>query len=171
MNNPLSIRKECEHDYDAIRHVVRDAFAKAEHTDGDEHNLVERLRQTDEYIPELSLVAEVNDEIVGYVMFSRILIDNVIAVAPAPLAVLPSCQRQGIGEALIRSGHQKAIELGYICSVVLGSPEYYTKHGYIQASSFGIMPPFDVPSQYYMVCPLNPPVPHGKVTYSKAFML
>lgn len=57
MNDLVTIRQEEERDFDAIRNVVKAAFAGAEHTDGDEHNLVDRLRITDEYIPELSLVA------------------------------------------------------------------------------------------------------------------
>ena len=89
MIDHLHIRQERESDYDAIRRVIMVAFVMAQHTDGDEHNLVDRLRKTDEYIPELSLVAEYNGKIIGYVMFSRILIDNVIAVTPAPLAVRP----------------------------------------------------------------------------------
>ena len=66
----LIVREEREADFDAIRQVVMEAFASAEHSDGDEHALVERLRQTDDYIPALSLVAEWGDEVVGHIMFS-----------------------------------------------------------------------------------------------------
>lgn len=163
------IRPERECDFDEIRSVVKTAFAGAEHTDGDEHNLVDRLRKTDEYIPGLSLIAEVNGRIVGYAMFSRIHVGITKAIALAPLAVLPGFQNHGIGRALIEAGHRKAAEGDYYCSVVLGSPEYYSKSGYLPALPFGIIAPFDLPPQFYMVFPFKPGVPHGTVIYSPAF--
>lgn len=114
----LIVREEREADFDAIRQVVMEAFASAEHSDGDEHALVERLRQTDDYIPALSLVAEWGDEVVGHIMFSRISIGNTEAIALAPLAVLPSFQGHGIGKELIMAAHQRAQELGYCLSLI-----------------------------------------------------
>lgn len=61
----MIIRPEQECDYDEIRSIVKSSFAGAKHTDGDEHNLIDRLRRTDEYIPELSLVTEVDGRIAG----------------------------------------------------------------------------------------------------------
>jgi hypothetical protein len=167
----LLVRPEREADFDAVRRVVEEAFARAEHTDGDEHNLVDRLRRSEEYIPSLSLVAEVNGEIVGYVMFSRIYVGNAEAVALAPLAVLPAYQNKGIGRALICDGHRRAMKMGYGCSVVLGSPDYYSKCGFLPASQFGITAPFEIPSQFYMVYPMTRSIPGGRVRYSAAFGL
>ena len=53
-----TIRPERPEDFPRIRELVRLAFAQADHSDGDEDDLVERLRHSPEYIPELSLVAE-----------------------------------------------------------------------------------------------------------------
>lgn len=167
----MIIRPEQECDYDEIRSVVKRSFAGAEHTDGDEHNLIDRLRRTDEYIPELSLVSEVDGRIAGYAMFSSIRIATSEAIALAPLAVLPEFQSQGIGKALIAAGHRIARKAGFSCCVVLGSPDYYSLSGYLPASGYGITPPFDVPQEYYMVCPLNHPIPSGTVHYSPAFGL
>lgn len=166
----LVIRPEREYDFDEIRSIVKTAFAGAEHSDGDEHNLIDRLRCSDEYIPELSLIAEVNGKIVGYAMFSLINIGIARAVALTPLAVLPGFQSLGIGRELIEAGHRKAKE-DYWCSVVLGAPEYYSKSGYLPALPFGIMAPFDIPSEFYMVFPLKSEVPSGVVRYSRAFRL
>lgn len=169
MVETLIIRPERECDFDEIRSVVKTAFAKAEHTDGDEHNLVDRLRCTAEYIPELSFIAKVDGRIVGYAMFSRIYIGITEAIALAPLAVHPDFQNLGIGRALIEAGHRKAAEGNYDCSVVLGSPEFYSNSGYLPALPFGIIAPFDIPPQFYMVFPFKPNVPHGTVRYSLAF--
>lgn len=169
MIGALAIRPERECDFDEIRSIVKMAFAGAAHTDGDEHNLVDRLRCTDEYIPDLSFVAEIKGRVVGYAMFSRINIGNFKAIALAPLAVLPGFQNHGIGRALIEAGHRRAAVCDYYCSVVLGSPEYYFKSGYLPALPFGITAPFDLPPQYYMVFPFKPEIPHGVVRYSPAF--
>lgn len=171
MSETVRIRTERPCDFDEIRAVVKSAFAGAQHTDGDEHNLVDRLRCAEEYIPELSFVAEINGRIVGYAMFSQINIGASKAIALAPLAVLPVFQNRGIGRALIEAGHRKAKEGDYCCSVVLGSPEYYSRSGYLPASPFGIEAPFEVPPQYYMVFPFKPELPHGTVRYSQAFVL
>lgn len=169
MIEPLIISPERECDFDEIRTVVKTAFAGAKHTDGDEHNLVDRLRSTDEYIPELSFVAEISGKIVGYAMFSQINIGIGKGIALAPLAVLPDFQNLGIGRALIEAGHRKAKEGDYCCSVVLGSPEYYSKSSYLPALSFGIIAPFEIPSQFYMVFPFKSELPYGTVRYSQAF--
>lgn len=171
MNDSLVIRTECNDDFDEIRRIVKEAFAGAEHSDGDEHNLIDRLRKTHDYIPPLSLVAEINGAIVGYIMFSRIYIGGREALALAPLAVLPLFQNCGIGRALIEAGHRKAKEMGFCCSVVLGSPQYYAHNGCLPSIRFGITPPFEVPSRFYMVYPMAEDLPRGEVRYSSAFLL
>ena len=57
--------------------------------------------------------------------------------------------------------------------MVLGNPDYYSKFGYERASSYGIIAPFDVPDEYYMVCDLGNTgdLPKGYVRYSDAFEL
>ncbi|MBO5455159.1 MAG: N-acetyltransferase [Muribaculaceae bacterium] len=171
ISRDLEIRQERESDYAEIRSVVRTAFLSAEHSDGDEQNLVDRLRKTSEYIPELALVAIYDGKIVGHIMLSKIRIGNTEAMALAPLSVLPEYQKKGIGKALMNNAHRKAIKSGYKCCVVLGSPEYYSKAGYVAASKFNIQAPFVVPDEYYMVLPLTEEssIPSGSVSYSKAF--
>lgn len=168
----IVVRREEAKDYPEIEMLVKEAFAAAEHSDGDEHKLIDRIRKTEDYIPQLSLVAEMNGTIVGYIMFSKIYIGNEIAVAPAPLAVRIGFQRNGIGRLLVSTGHEIARNLQFPCSVVLGSPDYYSRLGYQRASEFDIIPPFDVESKYYMVCQLTDRMlPSGIVEYSEAFGL
>lgn len=169
----IRIRREREDDYEPISALVKEAFATAAHSDGDEHNLICRIRETAEYIPELSLVAMSGDNLVGYIMFSRIRIGDNDALALAPLAVAPGMQGRGVGALLINSGHRIARQMGYALSVVLGDPAYYGRFGYRNASAYGITAPSGIPDEYYMVCPLmdDTAIMPGKVKYSRAFGL
>lgn len=168
----MRIRQETTSDASAVYELVKTAFASAEHNDGNEHDLVALLHKSPAFQPALSLVAEENGKIIGYILFSEIKIGEKTAIAPAPLAVLPEYQRKGIGLALLAEGHRIAKNLGYGMSVVLGSETYYPKAGYVPACQFGIICPFEgVPDENYMVLPLGEPAGDwkGTVTYDKAF--
>ena len=100
----MEIRQERSDDYNAVFQVVTEAFSHAEHSDGNEQELVTLLRATPSYIPELSLVAVEDGKIVGHILFTKITIREYVELALAPLSVLPAYQRRGIGLALIREG-------------------------------------------------------------------
>lgn len=169
----MTIRKETREDYSQVYTLVKSAFASAEHSDGDEQDLVVRLRDSSSFIPELSLVAVEDGNVVGHILFTRADVDGYPVLALAPLSVLPAHQRQGIGLALIAEGHRIAKERGFDYSVVLGHPKYYPKAGYHPASQFGIKPPFDVPDENFMACKLSPAAKplHGTIRYDAAFGL
>lgn len=167
----LHIRPEHPADFPAIHELVRLAFETAEHSDGDEHFLVGRLRATPEYIPELAFVAEEHGCIVGHIMFTTLKVGKGKALALAPLSVLPGHQGKGIGAALIAHGHDLARTLGHDFVILLGHPGYYPRFGYKRASSFGILAPFDVPAECFMAINLQSGCEHlpGMVEYSSAF--
>lgn len=146
----LMIREETPDDYEEIYKLVKSAFASAEHCDGDEQDLVERLRASSAYIPQLALVAELDGRLVGYIMFTAIKIGGASAITLAPLAVLPEMQGKGIGGALIKEGHRIAGEMGYSFSVLLGHAAYYPRFGYKMSTEFGIRTHLDVPEENYM---------------------
>lgn len=150
MNN-LIIRKEHENDYNQVYKVVKMAFENEVFSDKDEHNLVERLRSSVTFVPELSMVAEIDGKVIGHILFTEITIGGEIALALAPLSVMPDYQGLGIGAKLINAGHEVAGSLGYKAVVLLGHEGYYPKFGYVKASLYGIKAPFDVPDENYMV--------------------
>ena len=169
----VTIRQEAPADYDEVYEVVRAAFACAEHSDGNEQDLVNALRKSVAFLPELSLVAQRDRKIVGHVLFTRAQVGGTEQLALAPLSVLPAYQRQGIGTALILEGHRIARELGYDYSVVLGSETYYPRLGYVPAPRYGIRPPFAAPEANFMAFPLRgtAPVVSGVLKYAPEFGL
>lgn len=169
--NHLEIRQERPADYDAVYRLIREAFASAQKSDGTEQDLVNALRGSDAFIPALSLVAVADGNLVGHILFTKITVGGQTALALAPLSVHPAYQRQGIGLALMKQGHAIAKKLGFDYAVVLGHPTYYPKAGYVPASTYGILAPFEVPDENYMAVRLKDDAPplSGTVQYDKAF--
>lgn len=95
--NTMIIRQEKEEDFSRVRDVVKRAFENVKESDHTEHLLVERLRKSEAYIPDLSLVAEMKGEkIVGHILLSKVEVVSekgfVTVLGVAPLSVLPEFQ-------------------------------------------------------------------------------
>lgn len=167
----LEIRQENKNDYKEIYNIIKTAFETAEHSDGNEQDLVNSLRKSDNFIPELSLVAVESDKIVGYILFTKVKIGKYEEIALAPLGILPQYQRKGIGRKLIETGHEIAKELGYHYCIVLGSEKYYPKFSYVPARQYGIKAPFEVANENFMAIKLNDTDAEikGIVEYAKEF--
>lgn len=167
----MYIRQEKPEDYDTVYHLIKKAFANAEHTDGKEQDLVVDLRKSKSFIPELSLVAVEDENIVGHILFTKAWVDDVEVLALAPLSVLPEYQNRGIGLSLIKQGHRIAHQLGYEYSIVLGHSKYYPKAGYIPASQYGIRAPFKVEDENFMAIHFSGDKEklNGMVQYDEAF--
>lgn len=143
------IRQEIRDDYKEVFQLLKEAFAADQYSDHKEQYLVDRLRKSSHFIPELSLVAKVNEKIIGYILMTQAGIENKDSMHPtlalAPIAVHPDYQNQGIGKRLINYAHAKAIFLGHESIVLIGHQNYYPKFGYQLAMKFGVRFPFDVP--------------------------
>jgi putative acetyltransferase len=150
----LEIRAETEEDREAIFQVNRLAFGQ-----DDEAWLVDNLRDSDDFIYELSLVAVKEGKVVGHILFSPIAIETerglVRVLSLAPMAVLPEFQRQGIGSELVRKGLEESRCYGHEVVVVVGHPEYYPRFGFSPARAKGLEAPFEVPDEAFMVLELK----------------
>ena len=165
----LVIRCEDAEDQSAVRTVNESSFGRP-----DEADLVDRLRKEGAVI--LSLVAEIKEQIVGHILFSRMWIDSpgasVPAVALAPLAVLPRHQRKGIGGALIRGGLECLRDRGEPIVLVLGHADYYRRFGFSTEKARSLASPF--PPDAFLAADLASNALagiHGKVRYPVAFGL
>ena len=176
VNHGLLVRQETSNDAAKVRELVKESFRTEPYSDHKEHDLVDRLRKSSQFIPELSLVAVLQENIIGYILLTLagIKMDHRIypTLALAPIAVHPEHQRSGVGSRLMTYAHQKALELDYESIVLIGHQDYYPKFGYRLAQQFGIGFPFDVPQINSFVLELKEGALNGitgEVVYGKEF--
>lgn len=169
----LNLRQEIKEDYKETYEVVKNAFLNAEFTDHNEQNLVNKLRKSNTFIKELSIIAEKDSKIVGHILFTKIKIGDNESLALAPISVLEEYQNKGVGKELILKGHEIAKSLGFKSVIVLGHPTYYKKFGYKNAIHFNIKAPFDVLEDCFMAIELidgGLKGVSGVVEYPKVFL-
>lgn len=156
MNKNITIRKTNIDDFDGIMQVVKLAFGYYK-----EAKLVAELLSDKTAEPMLSLLAFDNEKAVGHILFTRTYFENQqeqpIMHILAPLAVIPTYQRQGIGGMLINAGLEILKEMGSKLLFVLGHKEYYPRYGFLQnAQGMGFFTPYPDPmpddyTDYWMV--------------------
>ncbi|MBN2502234.1 MAG: N-acetyltransferase [Anaerolineales bacterium] len=141
----ITIRAEKITDYARIAEINALAFAAyirepQSKSFVSEFAMVDGLRHSPDFDPELSLVAEVAGEVVGHALFYPFAMlvggQELPAVSLGPIAVAPTHQKTGVGGALIDHGHRIAREKGHTFAFLLGHPSYYPRFGY-QTNMFG----------------------------------
>ena len=153
------IRKETKEDYQFTEQVVKKAFEKELYSDQNEHSLVSNLRNSDSFIPDLSLVALYNGKIIGHILLSKIFIINneskKASLALAPMSVFPEYQNRGVGKRLISTALNKAKSLNFESVIVMGHSNYYPKFGFEKASKWSLKAPFEVSDEFLMAIELK----------------
>jgi putative acetyltransferase len=147
------IRPEQPVDIDQIHDLHRAAFGREA-----EAELVDAIRASNGFVPELSLVAVTDDgSVLGHALVSIIGFTPdeaggpTVALALAPLAVLPARQREGIGSALTRAALQLADERDEPLVAVLGSPAFFGSFGFVAAADVGVHGPYDTAGEAFQV--------------------
>ena len=138
-------------DYETVHQLNLAAFGN-----GPEAVIVDKLRATCENY--LAFVAVENDIVVGHILFTPITLQGcqLLGMGLAPMAVLPSHQRKGIGSLLVRHAIKHLTEFGCPFIIVLGHPEYYPRFGFEPASNYKLTSQWqDIPDEAFMVLVLN----------------
>ncbi|HAU28964.1 MAG TPA: GNAT family N-acetyltransferase [Rhodospirillaceae bacterium] len=160
------IRPEMPGDMAAIQIIHIEAFANHPISHQTEHFIVNALRRAGALA--LSLVAEREGQIVGHVAFSRVMIDgrdqNWFMLGP--VGVLPNCQKQGIGSALVRKGLERLKDMGADGCVLVGDPGFYARFGFSPRP--GLVLP-GIPPEYFMGTAFTSTIPSGMIAHHDAF--
>lgn len=142
----LYIRPETPADHRAVEEMTREAFWNQYVPGCQEHYLVHCLRAHPDFVPGLDLVAELEGEIVGNVMYVKCRLTDETGrekeiLTFGPLTVRPGYQRRGIGKALLERSFGLAREMGYDTIVIFGNPGNYVGRGFRSCKKLGVSVP------------------------------
>ena len=143
MNKMISIRNEEETDYKRVEEITRKAFWNLYIPGCNEHYLVHVMRSHKDFLPELDLVIEVDNQIIGNIMYTKAkLVDEsgeeMKIITFGPVCIMPEYQRMGYGKMLIEHSFDKAIALGYDIIVIFGNPGNYVSRGFKSCKKYNI---------------------------------
>lgn len=160
----IRLRQETPADEAAVEALTREAFWNKYRPGCDEHLVLHQLRHSPAFIPELSILAEAEGQLVGHIAYARGSLTDpsgqeLTAIGFGPISVACARQRQGIGGRLIRATLEMAADLGYPAVFITGDPGYYHRFGFSAAGDLGFrldgVPPEDS-APWFMVRILDP---------------
>lgn len=154
-NNAITIRPEKIQELDAIYHLIKTGFMTAKVSDGNEQDFANQLRESDNYIADLALVAESAGELIGHIMLTKTDIiqtdsQSIPTLLLAPITVKLEYRDQGVGRLLIHEAFKRAKQLGYTSVFLVGDPKYYARFGFKSISEFNIVSSTAIPEPYAM---------------------
>lgn len=131
----FQIRNERAADHKTVEDITRKAFYNVYVPGCMEHYLVHIMREHEDFVPELDLVAELDGEIIGNIMYTKAKLtdsqgEEKEILTFGPVSILPRYQRKGYGKMLIEESLERAVRLGYDAVVIFGSPANYVSCGF-----------------------------------------
>ncbi|MDQ3537277.1 MAG: N-acetyltransferase [Actinomycetota bacterium] len=154
----MLVRRDRPGDHAAVRAVLAEAFRNpaAPQDQPVEVGLVNALRVSPAWLPQLSMVAESDEtEVLGHVVCTRGWVDDRPVLALGPLAVAPAVQRRGVGAALMHAVLGAADALEEPLVALLGHTNYYPRFGFRPADQLGITPPVAAWASHFQVRTLS----------------
>ncbi len=166
ITDSMTIRTERPEDNKLIANVIDKAFAGMPYADGDEAALMEKLRI--HHALTLSLVAEVNGELIGQVAFSPARTSEYASgwFTLGPLAVLPAYQRQGVGSRLVEQGLAMLMQDNALGCILTGNLAYYRRFGFEPAPANA---PEEKYAKHFMIKRLRGTWPKGRLDFHPVF--
>jgi putative acetyltransferase len=166
MNRGIVIRDETRDDVGAITEVTVAAFETLGISDHTEHFIVAALRAVNALT--VSLVAEIDGRVVGHIAFSPVTMSDGTPdwYGLGPVSVLPEYQRQGIGQALIRAGLSRLMDMKARGCCLVGHPDYYGRVGFMNPPGLGLE---GVPPEAFFALAFDGHFPQGTVAFHDGF--
>lgn len=164
MKDDIIIRIETPADYAAAENLTREAFWNVYRPGCTEHYVLHSFRGKENFVPELSLVMELDKQLIGHVMYVRSEIQaddgrSIPVMTFGPISIAPAYKRQGYGTVLLRESMHRAELLGAGALVIEGNIGFYGKSGFVTASGRGIhyaAEPIGAEVPYFLLCELKP---------------
>ena len=163
----MIIRKETDADIEAVTEVTVEAFKTLPISNQTEQFIIKALRAAG--VLTISLVAEIEGQIVGHIAFSPVKIADSTKdwYGLGPVSVLPECQKKGIGKSLIKDGLSLLNELGSQGCAIVGDPNYYYRFGF---KNYPELTHEGVPQEVFLALPFTEKVPQGIVVFHEGFL-
>ena len=139
----IIIRNETPADYRKVEHLIREAFWNQNFPGCDEHYLLHKMRDHEDFIPELDLVLELNGELVGSTVYTKAtLVDEQRQkkeiLSFGPVGILPQYQRKGLGKTLMEASFAQAVAMGWDTVVIFENPENYIPRGFKSCKKYNV---------------------------------
>lgn len=164
MRKNYIIRLEQENEHRIVESLTREAFWNVYRPGCLEHYVLHTFRSRTDFVPELNLVMEQDDEVIGHVMYvrSKIVADDgseIPIMTFGPISIAPQHKRQGYGETLLRHSMEQARIMGAGALAITGNIDFYGRSGFVVASTKGIhyyAEPREAQVPYFLICELTP---------------
>jgi len=163
----MIIRKETDADIEAITEITIAAFNTLSISNHTEHFIIKALRAAG--VLTVSLVAEVEGQIVGHIAFSPVKVTDGTKdwYGLGPVSVLPKYHKKGIGKSLVKEGLSLLKELGGQGCALVGDPNYYNRFGF---KNYPELIHEGIPQEVFLALPFNEKVPRGTVIFHEGFL-
>ena len=163
----MILREETTADIDAITEVTIAAFKNLPVSNQTEQFIIKALRSADALT--ISLVAVVDERVVGHIAFSPVAMSDGTKdwYGLGPISVLPECQKQGIGKALLNEGLSMLKTMGGQGCALVGDPDYYKRFGF---KNFPELVHEGIPQEVFLALPFNVKVPQGTIEFHESFL-
>jgi len=170
------IRHERKEDYKLVEEITREAFWNLYFPGCNEHYLVHKIRQHEDYLPQLSFVIEVDGQVIGSIYYTKssiVMNDKVIdTVTFGPVSIHPDYHRKGFGRKLIEYSIEQSRNQGCRAILILGYPYHYEPYGFKGSKAFNITMSDGLFYKGFMALPLYEGALdglHGYVSFSDVF--
>ena len=139
----ITIRNETKADYKTVEEITRKAFWNLYIPGCTEHYVAHVIREHEDFVPELDFVIELDDKVIGSIMYTRAKLveesgQEKSILTFGPVSILPEYQRKGYGKMLMEHSFQEAVKLGYDVIVIFGNPSNYVSRGFKSCKKYHV---------------------------------